>query len=385
MPSTPEETARRVAAVLLEQAPQLAPVAADLIAERVGALPGELAEEADDSLLGGRGRWVSAEAYEDVRGDGWPAVEGLVVRTLADMLGAEPGPPARARPPALTLRMAQAGEPFPSYDYTGAVPPAGLYGDLVHQGGRQHTLLALDGEQLVGAAHWSFADALDEERMNTTELRGPASVGPLVADCPDGYAGHVMAPHSFWVAPPARRAGVARRLGRRLAALGVPAVGEFRDPLFTAFVLREFPAVPLAGTAYGRLYERWRADGGTGAVTAEADLAVRPRHPGELAGEAAPLRSAMSGADTEGHRPLKLGGVRLREVRSAWDGDVLQGTLSVTADERAVRGWQQLCAFLPGDGGRVPPRPGLSDALAQHLRANAGEELRDLRVRVASG
>lgn len=373
-----EHAGRAICETLLAGASNLAPVGVKELSSRIGDAAEHLVREAHDNGLAHRGRWISADNYAHSRQEDWPPAAEMVFETVTRMLAEEPTAAEPPRPgPGLTLHLAKDGERFASYDFTGECPPCGLYGDRVHRGDHYRTVLALEGDRMVGAAQWYYVDALNDEEMDTDELMGPSSVGPIFVERPEDYAGHVMGLHSFWVAPDRRRTGVARALANYLADFGVPAIGAFRDPLFAAFFLQEYEPLPLSFTTYGDLYDQWIevSDEEYDADPSSVDLrvCVRPASPQELHDLDAPLGLVLSAGED---RPVGLGGLSITELSSSWGGDDLWGVVRVTLNEPVLLAWSQLADFLAGEPDAPPPSaPDLATALERRLRESSIEAL----------
>jgi GNAT superfamily N-acetyltransferase len=117
---------------------------------------------------------------------------------------------------------------------------------------RVRVLVAYEGRRLVGSAVIYFVDTRSDEDTDIHEIVGPGSVGPIFTKASYDWGGHAIVMDSFWVAPDRRRAGIATAIAERVAAIGLPAWGEFRDPWFAAFFLHRWP--PTRSVRRGRYW-----------------------------------------------------------------------------------------------------------------------------------
>lgn len=118
-------------------------------------------------------------------------------------------------------------------------------------------LVAHEGRRLVGSTVIYFVDTRSEEDTDIQEIVGPGSVGPMFTKASYDWDSHAIVMDSFWVAPDRRRAGVATAMIEQVAAIGLPAWGEFRDPWFGAFCLHRWP--PTSPIRHGRYWPLYKA------------------------------------------------------------------------------------------------------------------------------
>ncbi len=119
-------------------------------------------------------------------------------------------------------------------------------------------LVAHEGRRLVGSAVIYFVDTRSEEDTDIHEIVGPGSVGPIFMKASYDWGGHAIVMDSFWVAPDRRRAGIATAMADRVAEIGLPAWGEFRDPWFAAFFLDRWP--PTRSVRRGQYWPLYEAN-----------------------------------------------------------------------------------------------------------------------------
>ncbi len=257
---TPTEAAR----TLLKYAPQAAPITWRQLAGAIGAPSPSAARARSRRMHLGHSGWAHASMYEYARTGHpeWPEPLPLVRASLEELLVGRRAPKTRPASGDLSIRQAQPGDRYRTWRY-GLVRrrPGGerrreatrtLSADE-----RVRVLVAYEGRRLVGSAVIYFVDTLDEEDADIQEITGPASVGPIFTKASYDWGGHAIVMDSLWVAPDRRRAGVATALAERIAEIGLPAWGEFRDPWFAAFLLHRWP--PTRSVRRGQYWPLYKA------------------------------------------------------------------------------------------------------------------------------
>jgi hypothetical protein len=109
----------------------------------------------------------------------------------------------------------------------------------------------------VGATAFYFVDTADDEQVDIAEIMGPGAVGPIYVNAELDWGGHAIVLDSMWVAPDRRRAGIATAMSERIAGIGLPAWGLFRDPWFAAYFLHRWPPLDDVERALGTYWPWW--------------------------------------------------------------------------------------------------------------------------------
>jgi GNAT superfamily N-acetyltransferase len=193
----------------------------------------------------------------------WPEPLPLVRASLEELLVGRRTAGTRQASGRLAIRQAQPGDRYRTWRYgLTRRRPGGVCRReatrTLSAGAPARVLVAYEGRRLVGSAVIYFVDTLSEEDTDIREITGPASVGPIFTKASYDWGGHAIVMDSFWVAPDRRRAGIATAMAERIAEIGLPAWGEFRDPWFAAFFLHRWP--PTRSIRRGRywpLYEEY--------------------------------------------------------------------------------------------------------------------------------
>lgn len=253
-------SAREAAKSLLRHSPGAAPITWSQLASATGVRSAATAKRAAESWVSSVGDWISAADYERERVRAghadWPPALALVPPSLEELLSRQ-RPQARQRPASgsLTVRPARLGERYRTWNY-GHRDRVATDGDARVRShskltNRSVVLLAHEGRRLVGSTAFYFADTLDMEQVDVPEVMGPVATGPFFTEGDHDWGGHVIVMDSMWVASDRRRAGIARAMGDRVAEIGLPGWGQFRDPWFAAFFLHRWPPTrPLIMGSY---------------------------------------------------------------------------------------------------------------------------------------
>lgn len=252
------------ACALLRYAPQAAPITWRQLAGAIGAPSPSAARTRGRRMHLGEGGWALASMYEYTRKDlhpEWPEPLPLVRASLEELLVGRRAPRTRPASGLLSIRQAQPGDRYRTWSY-GLMRrrPGGERRReatrTLSVGERVQVLVAYEGRRLVGSTVLYFVDTRSEEDTDIHEIVGPGSVGPIFTKASYDWGGHAIVMDSFWVAPDRRRAGIATAMVERVAEIGLPAWGEFRDPWFAAFFLDRWPPTrPVRRGRYWPLYE----------------------------------------------------------------------------------------------------------------------------------
>ncbi len=250
--------------MLLRYAPQAAPITWRQLAAAIGAPSPSAARARARRMHLGNGGWALASMYEYTRKEQhpeWPEPLPLVRASLEELLVGRRAPRTRPASGPLSIRQAQPGDRYRTWSY-GLMrrrPGAERQRETARTlsvGGRVRVLVAYEGRRLVSSAVIYFVDTRSEEETDINEIVGPASVGPIFTKASYDWGGHAIVMDSFWVAPDRRRTGIATAMADRIAEIGLPAWGEFRDPWFAAFFLDRWPPTrPVRRGRYWPLYE----------------------------------------------------------------------------------------------------------------------------------
>lgn len=194
----------------------------------------------------------------------WPEPLPLVRASLEELLVGRRASRTRPASGPLSIGQAKPGDRYRTWSY-GLMrrrPSGERRRDATHilsADEQVRVLVAYEGRRLVGSTVLYFVDTRNEEDTDIQEITGPASVGPIFRKASYDWGGHAIVMDSIWVAPDRRRAGIATAMVERVAEIGLPAWGEFRDPWFAAFFLYRWPPTrPICRGRYWPLYEAYR-------------------------------------------------------------------------------------------------------------------------------
>jgi len=257
---TPTQAAR----TLLKYAPQAAPITWQQLARAIGAPSPSAARARGRRMHLGHSGWAHASIYEYTRREypEWPEPLPLVRASLEELLVGRRTPGTRQASGPLAIRQAKPGDRYRTWRYgLTRRRPSGEHRReatrTLSAGQQVRVLVAYEGRRLVGSAVIYFVDTRSEEDTDIHEITGPASVGPIFTKASYDWGGHAIVMDSFWVAPDRRRAGIATAMAERIAEIGLPAWGEFRDPWFAAFFLHRWP--PTRSVRRGRYWPLYEA------------------------------------------------------------------------------------------------------------------------------
>jgi len=247
-------------------------------------------------------------------------------------------------------------------------------------------LVAYEGRRLVGSTVIYFVDTRSEEDTDIHEIVGPGSVGPIFTKASCDWGGHAIVMDSFWVAPDRRRTGIATAMAERVASIGLPAWGEFRDPWFAAFFLHRWPPTrPVRHGQYWPLHEAYQdATGWADEEIQEraeldvtlwlsddelTDMAATGESPAEFLDDAMDPHDDVRGGLDNGGWTLAVQNATIAAADGGWR---LTGRLAVTylAEPLFARAGLEAYLLSPFDG---QPR---IDTLEQALDATVIEAVR---------
>jgi hypothetical protein len=260
---TPTEAAH----TLLKYAPQAAPITWCQLAGAIGAPSPSAARARGRRMYLGEGGWALASRYEYMLKERHPSGPSRCrwcgPPSKSSSLGAVRHGPGRRRGRSRSARPSRASR-YRIWSYGLTHRRAG--GERRREATRMlskdeevRVLVAYEGPRLVGSMVIYFVDTRSEEDTDIHEIVGPGSVGPIFTKASYDWGGHAIVMDSLWVAPDRRRAGIATAMAERVAGIGLPAWGEFRDPWLAAFFLHRWPPTrPVHRSRYWPLHEAYQ-------------------------------------------------------------------------------------------------------------------------------